>query len=85
MSESCSDIKWLRTLLVELSFGLNLPTTLFCDNTVSNLWSEGLDSVQRTKHVNRKYYFVKESVTNRRVHTKDINFEDNLLTALQIL
>lgn len=62
--------------MTKLSFELNLPTTLFCDNTLSNSWAASSDSMQCSNHIDIKLYFVQESVTNGHVDTEDIDSED---------
>lgn len=58
--------------MTELTFELNLPSKLFCDNTVLNTWAQSSDSMQRAKQIDLKYYFVEVSVNNEDVEPEDI-------------
>lgn len=69
MSEACSNIEWIRTLMAEFTFELNLHSKLFCDITVSNTWAESSDSMQRAKHIGLKYCFVKKLVYKEHIET----------------
>lgn len=73
MCEVFSDIKWLRTLMAESNFELNHPSKMFCDNTVSNTWAKTSDITKRSKHIDLKYRFVKESVNDEQVNPIDID------------
>ena len=49
------------------SFGsfdsISRPLKLFCDNSVAVAFSKNTRSISRSKHIDVKFYFVKEKVT----------------------
>ena len=59
VAQATAQIKWIRQLLSEIGFAQKLPTSLFEDNqsTINMIKNEG--ALQRTKHVDVKYHFLR--------------------------
>ena len=61
ISELCKKVLWLRTLLAELSFEDNEPTTVLSDN--QGALGSSIEGVRHAKHVSiRRHNFVKEQI-----------------------
>ena len=57
MSECVKDVTWVRTMLGELNLLTNAPTTIWEDSQGAIQWSS---SEKRAKHVDIRYFFVKD-------------------------
>jgi hypothetical protein len=64
------DVIWLRRLLSELQLLYDGPTTIYSDNQSAIAISKGDDIGERSKHIDIKYHYVKDLITNN-----DINIE----------
>jgi len=53
---------WLRKLLSDLFAGPLAPTTIHCDNTICIRLSEDLVFHGKTKHINKKYHYIRKLV-----------------------
>ncbi|UYV70259.1 hypothetical protein LAZ67_7002299, partial [Cordylochernes scorpioides] len=62
--EGISEVLWLKGLLEELCENLTFPITLKSDSQAAINWIQSDKITSRTKHINRKYYFVKEEIQN---------------------
>jgi Reverse transcriptase (RNA-dependent DNA polymerase) len=64
ISKAAQTLTWTRRLLHQLGFGDRDPTTLFEDNTscIAIAESEGLSS--RTKHIDVRYHYIRETVAS---------------------
>ena len=60
ISELCKKVLWLRTLLAELGFEDDEPTTVFSDNQGALCWL--IEGVRHAKHVSIRRNFVKEQI-----------------------
>jgi len=57
---------FLRRLLEELGFRQN-PTTIYQDNISTIHWSNGRDNFHRTKHMDVKYHYVRQLVSDHAI------------------
>lgn len=73
MSECLMDVTWVRTLLEELSLLTNAPTTIWEDNQGATQWSS---SEKRVKHVDRRYFFVKDEARCGNINVRYCPTED---------
>ncbi|UYV76806.1 hypothetical protein LAZ67_14002076, partial [Cordylochernes scorpioides] len=60
--EGICEVKWIKGLLEELCKDANFPTTLKTDSQSAIKWIKSEKITSRTKHINRKLYFVKDAV-----------------------
>lgn len=60
ISELCKKVLWLRTLLSELGFEDNEPTTVFSNN--QGALCRSIEGVRHAKHVSIRRNFVKEQI-----------------------
>lgn len=77
MSEACSDIKFIRRVISEISLTLDKPTAQYCDKTVAATWAESSEGMRSAKHINLKYYFVKKCNTAGPIDPRDPASEEN--------
>ncbi|UYV75826.1 hypothetical protein LAZ67_13001452 [Cordylochernes scorpioides] len=60
--EGMCEVKWIKVLLEELCKDANFPTTLKTDSQSAIKWIKSEKITSRTKHINRKLYFIKDAV-----------------------
>lgn len=56
----------MRRILEELGF-VQDPTIVYQDNLSTIHWANGRDNFHRTKHMDVKYYYVRQLVSERQV------------------
>ncbi|CAK9821285.1 Retrovirus-related Pol polyprotein from transposon TNT 1-94 [Anthophora retusa] len=83
--EGVREIKWIKTILEGIGMGhlCKNPIEVKTDSKAAMEWINKDKVTNRTKHINRKYYFVKDEVKEKRVklkHTKSEENEADLLT-----
>jgi len=62
MSAACSEVVWLRGLLVEIGFPQTTPTLLHADNTNAIQIATNLVFHERTKHIEVDCHSIREAV-----------------------
>lgn len=68
LSSACKEISWLRRLLVDFGFKITKPTVIFEDNQSCLKMVENEEQLSaRTKHIDTKFFFVKDHVNNGEV------------------
>jgi len=69
---------WLADMLTLLGYPQNPPPMLWCDNesTVSLTKEAGFSG--RSKHIEARYYFVRELVQEKKLRTAHISGKDNV-------
>ena len=77
-SNAAQEVLYLRTLLKDLKYERKDPTVLFQDNQGSI--AIGNDSIvnKRTKHIDIRHHFVRESIKNKEVQLKWVSTHDQL-------
>ena len=65
LSNAAQTILWLRALIQELGFPLELPTPIFGDNQAANLLAQHPSSAARTKHINVRFHFLQHHVQEK--------------------
>ncbi|OAE32324.1 hypothetical protein AXG93_809s1050 [Marchantia polymorpha subsp. ruderalis] len=66
LSKARAETMWLRELLTDLGFELE-STTIFCDNQSAISQIENHKYHKRSKHIDIRYHFVRDLVTNNLV------------------
>lgn len=69
--EASKEVVWLKRLLNELTSVKETPI-LWIDNASAIKWSKNPEFHNRTKHIEVKYYFVREQVLKRMLCVKHI-------------
>ena len=62
--EACCHAIWMRNFISALGIvdSISRPLKLFCDNSAAVAFSKNTRSTSRSKHIDVKFYFVKEKV-----------------------
>lgn len=85
LCEGVREVKWIISVLSELNLSdyVILPVIIHSDSQATINWIKGLGPASRTKHINRKFYFVKDEYKRgniRPIYTRSENMEADLLT-----
>src|SRR5579859_2376507 len=66
LTEATKELKWIRTLLAELSYSnKNSPTDLFSDNQSAIALSKNPVAHARAKHIDLRHHFVREAIQDK--------------------
>ena len=65
LSNAGQHLAWLRTFFDEIGHPQKGPTQLFCDNQAAIILSRDPQFRARTKHIQRKYYFVRDDLVGK--------------------
>ena len=77
-SEAAKEAVYLDNLLTELGFGSDNPVSLSVDNTGARNLAYNPEHHQRTKHIDRRHFFIRECVENHRIRVPFVSTVDNL-------
>ena len=69
---------WLTQLLATLGYPQDPPPMLWCDNESTVALTKDAMFTGRSKHIEARYYFVRELVQEKKLRTAHISGEDNL-------
>jgi hypothetical protein len=80
LSEACKDGVYLDTFLDELQLKVegDAPPVVYGDNRGANDLAYNSEHHQRTKHIDRRYFWVRELVENMKLSVAYVNTVDNL-------
>nr|GEV54353.1 retrotransposon protein, putative, Ty1-copia subclass [Tanacetum cinerariifolium] len=81
LTEAVKEAIWLRGLLEELGVELN-RVTVNCDNQGAIHLSRNHVFLERTKHINVCYHFIREVLEAKKVEVLKVNTEHNAVDAL---
>ena len=62
--QAAKDAVWLRAFLVGLGLHASAPTTIQCDSQGAIALAKNPEHHQRSKHIDMRYHFIREQVTN---------------------
>ena len=62
LSQAAQELRWLRSLLSELGYAQQAPTTLYTDNQAARSMVSGSTTTKRTKHIDIRHHFVRDAV-----------------------
>ena len=77
-SEAAKETKFYREFTNELGFPNNEATTLYVDNTATVNLAYNPEYHSRTKHIDRRHFYVRELVEEHIINVKYVNSADNL-------
>ena len=66
-SEASKEASYLSNFLGELGFGPTSPVELKMDNTAASDLAYNLEHHSKTKHIDRRHYFIRECVEEGRL------------------
>lgn len=67
LAHATKEALWLRTLYEQLGFPQSTPTPIHCDNQSAITFSHDSQFHAHSKHIDIKYYFVRDTITNRQI------------------
>ena len=76
-SAACQAV-WLRRVLDGLKQKQQGSTAIYCDNTSAIALSKNSVFHQKSKHIDTRYHFIRELVSNGEVHLKPCRTSDQL-------
>lgn len=82
LCEGTKEAMWLRDLLDDIGFGQNQGTTMLCDNLSTVRWVKNPQQHHKTKHINKKLHFVRESQRLGDIQLDHVSGEDELADVL---
>ena len=71
--EACTEAIWLRKLISDLFDQTPESTTIYCDNQSCIRLSEHPVFHERSKHIEIKYYFIRDKVQEGEVNSKPLS------------
>ena len=82
LSDSCGQVIWTRTFLLEQGYSVG-PATIYQDNTAAiALVKNGQSNSHRTRHIAIRYFFIKDRVDNTEIRVEYMNTHDMLADIL---
>ncbi|KAL8148384.1 hypothetical protein AgCh_005672 [Apium graveolens] len=76
-SEAVKEAIWLRNLMTELGIQQESKFVVFCDNQSALHLIKNQAYHGRTKHIDVKYHFIREVVSERNILVKKVSTHDN--------
>ncbi|WJZ95059.1 hypothetical protein VitviT2T_013854 [Vitis vinifera] len=82
--EACCHAMWMRNFISALGVvdSISRPLKLFCDNSVVVTFSKNTRSISRSKHIDVKFYFVKEKVVESLIDIEHMSTKSMLADPL---
>ena len=77
LTEVCREIIWMCRFLDEIGLEHETPE-IFCDSSSAIHWAEDPVQHQRNKHVELKYYYVRDCVSNNYVQLFKVHTTRNI-------
>lgn len=71
LSEACKEAIYIRSLISDI-FSLSFPITIMCDNQSAISLTKNNTHHSRTKHIDIRHHFVRESISTNQVDVKFI-------------
>ena len=78
LSEAAKEALYLRDFLDELELSDGRPMSLGCDNQAAGDLAYNPEHHQRTKHIARRHFFVREAVEDLRLVVPFVSTVDNM-------
>ena len=78
VANATAEIIWIQSLLQELGIPQSQSPILWCDNIGATYLSANPVFHARTKHIEVDYHFVRERVSQKKLHIKFISSKDQL-------
>jgi len=78
MLQASKEAIFLRKLLYSFGYSVQQATTIFCDNVSAITVAKEPRGKRNTKHLDTKYFFLKEVIDDGQVMFVQVNSKDNL-------
>ncbi|RVX07192.1 Retrovirus-related Pol polyprotein from transposon TNT 1-94 [Vitis vinifera] len=81
---ACCHAMWMRNFISALGVvdSISRPLKLFCDNSVAIVFSKNTRSISRSKHIDVKFYLVKEKVAGSLIDIEHMSTKSMLVDPL---
>ncbi|KAL6346538.1 hypothetical protein AAG906_000156 [Vitis piasezkii] len=79
--EACCHAMWMQNFISALGVvdSISRPLKLFCDNSAAVAFSKNTRSISRSKHIDVKFYFVKEKVAESLIDIEHMSTKSSLI------
>jgi hypothetical protein len=67
ITEVVQEVKWLKQLLQEMNYNVQLPINIYVDNISAICIGENDVQHERTKHIDIKYHYIRENIYNNEI------------------
>ena len=81
LSDACREVCFIQNLLASLGYEVD-KTTLFGDNKGSLCLAKNPQDHQKSKHIEVRYFFIRQKVEENRVKVQYVNTTDQLADLL---
>ena len=82
LTNATQEALWIRSLLKEFGFSMNMPTTVWCDNKGAIDLTYNPIHHKRTKHIDLRYHFIRQIVQEGHVVIDTIDSSEMLADLL---
>ncbi|XP_056694859.1 uncharacterized mitochondrial protein AtMg00810-like [Spinacia oleracea] len=82
MSATASELVWIQGLLEDLQVHIQLPVTLYCDNTSAEHLAHNPVYHDKTKHLKREMHYIREQVEAGFINTSHVPSSQQLADLL---
>jgi len=82
MTNGLCEILWIKGLLKELGYPMEIEIKMYCDNKVAIVITNNLVQHDRTKHVKVDRHFIKQKLDEKTVIFSFVKSEDQLVDML---
>ena len=82
--EACCHAMWMQNFISALGVvdSISRPLKLFCDNFTAAAFSKNTRSISRSKHIDVKFYLVKEKVAGSLIDIEHMSTKSMLVDPL---
>jgi len=80
--DCCSQILWMKEALKDLDICIDLPITIYCENTSAITLNKNPVMHSRTKHIPIKYHFLREQVAEQNIILEYISTKEPIADIL---
>lgn len=78
LTDTCKEMIWLKRLAAGLNVEIPMQTTIFTDSQSSISMVNNQKFSNRTKHIDTKFHFVQNQVSNGSIRLKYVSTEENV-------
>jgi len=76
LTEASKEVKWIRTFLAELGYGSTKSTVVNTDNQGALALAKNPVSHARSKHIDIRHHFIRESIADKSVWLQYVPTDD---------
>ena len=80
MAHTTCEVVWIRSLLEEIGFPVQVPVNLYCDNQAAIHIASNLVFHERTKHIEVDCHLVREKLTGSVIATPFVSIGAQLVS-----